>query len=300
MPEHEKYTYFLVLSLAFTLFSCEKEVTFKKDDQPKKLVVNSFFTPDSLLKIHVSSSLSTDEWNIVTIDNAKVSLFQGDSLVEYLRPYGNGIYKTVSFHPLPEKSYSISVSADGYDDVQATDNVPSFKTKIENLQLYRNAATDEDGTELDEIRFTFSDSSYINNYYEAKVTLAYIENDEIEYTIPYITSKDPVIQQEGDLYYYPNTFVFSDELFNGKKKRLSIYFGGVSCIGCADPFVLVELKSISLNYYNYKKKLVRHVENQYSDIWDGMANPVHMYTNIENGYGIFASYYSTTDTAKTQ
>jgi hypothetical protein len=46
---------------------------------------------------------------------------------------------------------------------------------------------------------------------------------------------------------------------------------------------ILELRSISKEFYAYKKRLIRHVENQCSDIWDGMGNPLPMYSNIEMG-----------------
>ena len=39
-----------------------------------------------------------------------------------------------------------------------------------------------------------------------------------------------------------------------------------------------------------------HFENQIGDIWDGTGNPVNLYSNVENGYGIFAGYSENTDT----
>jgi hypothetical protein len=42
--------------------------------------------------------------------------------------------------------------------------------------------------------------------------------------------------------------------------------------------------------------MIMHIRNQESDILEGIGDPVGMYTNIENGYGIFAAYCPHADT----
>jgi len=101
---------------------------------------------------------------------------------------------------------------------------------------------------------------------------------------------DPVLLNEGDIPYLPTTYFFSDELFNGQKYTLQINRD----LGYGIPQKII-LRSVSRNYYLYRKYWTRHYYNQTTDesglrgiIYKGEAQP--MYNNIENGYGIFAGY----------
>lgn len=109
-------------------------------------------------------------------------------------------------------------------------------------------------------------------------------------------SSDPVIKSEGLMDYEPNSILLSDELINGKSYKLKINY--------APPFrpdepnykLIIQLRSVSEQYYKYSKSLSIHKFYQESSIWNGMGTPVPMSSNIEGGYGIFAAYSVTTDT----
>ncbi len=55
----------------------------------------------------------------------------------------------------------------------------------------------------------------------------------------------------------------------------------------------IYLRGISTNYYQYKKSHYKHVYNQEPDLWEGGETPTPMYSNISNGYGIFAAFAET-------
>jgi hypothetical protein len=59
-------------------------------------------------------------------------------------------------------------------------------------------------------------------------------------------------------------------------------------------FLLTELRSISKEYYDYQTSL-----NEYWNA-DGnpFAQPVQVFTNIENGFGIFAGFGKSSDTLR--
>ena len=123
-----------------------------------------------------------------------------------------------------------------------------------------------------------------------------------------IRSEDIVIKNEGLLDYYPSTYPFCDEFFNGQTYTLNFNYLLPQCIAgyngnyvnlVQDYQLIVYFRSISENYYKYKRKLIIHIENQYSDIWDGIGEPVQMFSNIVgDGYGIFAGYTTYLDTIK--
>jgi len=76
--------------------------------------------------------------------------------------------------------------------------------------------------------------------------------------------------------------LLDDEQFNGTKKvitlELDTFYDGSG-------YLFIDLLHISEEYYNYYYALVKQNENREENIY---AEPVQLYTNIENGLGIFA------------
>ncbi len=282
-------------------YSCDKIVDFDIDEIDSELVVNSFFTPDSLLTVSVSLPLNLNESVAKDVNDACVVIKRNSIIIDSLIKTSDGLYQTNEKIVEAGSIYEIEISSDGLNTVFATDTVPYQKVIPKNINVFPNVITDEEGVELNEIQFSIDDPANEKNYYEFKIIIAYPDDDDESFSstfIPYITSNDQVITIEGDIYYYPETLLFCDDQFNGTQKTISIYFGNIDCAGCPAPEYIVQLRTISYTYYSYKKKLLRHLANQSGDIWDGEANPVKMYSNIENGYGIFASYYQSIDTIK--
>lgn len=106
----------------------------------------------------------------------------------------------------------------------------------------------------------------------------------------YTEDKNPGLGDNGK--------VFSDELFDGQQYTLQITFEvtvgawAYSSIGdeveievAAERF-FIELRSLSKDYYQYKHTVA--LQDAVSS--DPFAEPVQIYNNIENGYGIFGGY----------
>jgi len=74
-----------------------------------------------------------------------------------------------------------------------------------------------------------------------------------------------------------------------------------SCIGdqcylIFDPYtVIVELRHVSNAYYRFKKSFYFYKDARYADFVNGLPIAYPLYSNVENGYGILASYSSTVD-----
>ena len=274
--------YSIIIYLIIFLYSCTKEV---KIDLPKpetKLVVNSLFTPDSLFTVMISKNIDILKDENPLINNAKVELYADNQLLEVLKNTSNGFYQSLTNKPKHNINYKVIVSATGFNQVSAYDILPS-PVKIIETSLTKNAGCDEEGNKMSSISIKFKDNPKEKNYYKIKVD-GFI-----------LRSNDPVIKCEGDLDYYPCYLLFKDNLFDGKEYCLNVKF----IIPSSNEYnIIIYLSSLSENYYHYQKKLIRHIYNQTPDIWDGSGEPVNMYTNVDNGYGIFAGYCVDSDTIK--
>jgi hypothetical protein len=252
-----------------------------------KLVVNSLFLKGR--HIEVSLSYSKHIYDTLTIlgGNGVVEITH-NNYTEKLKYAGEGKYTTQRITTSTGEKYSIKAWLPGLDTVYASDVVPQ-KIPFELTDFIPKAGMDEEGYPYSEYEITFKDPPGTENYYEIA---KYNENSR-SLNRSGFSSDDPYVLNEGDEHYYYHNILLSDEMFDGKKVILRLKSYSLSDDNgewIPIPIQHIYFRSISENYYRYKKKLLRHIDNQYSDLWDGTGNPVLLYSNIENGYGIFAAY----------
>jgi hypothetical protein len=296
--------------LVIVLVSCVKEIPLAEGDIDA-IVVNSIISPDSVVKVNLTKVRGFSE-RITFVSDAIVCLFENDSLIRTLNYSSNGWYVS-NYFPVEGQKYRVEIISN-QKELSAETTVPQ-KTQIisANYSLYDHINDVGENYKTSKSKVTFYDNPNQENYYE--VFLARITNGTLCY---YLYPKpnnisfgalidDPVILNEGNQDYEPTSYFFSDELFNGD--TITITFpGGGDAYYIDDIFMpdsrktYLILRSISKEYYNFRKFWTRHYYNQQNGkpVSDPMmllfvGEPVEMYSNIDNGYGVFIAYsYSMT------
>ncbi|MBE9468027.1 MAG: DUF4249 domain-containing protein [Bacteroidetes bacterium] len=297
-----------IITFISLVISCTNEINIDLPDINPKPVINCIFTPDSLFKLNISKTKKITDTNIYYINDAEVNLYSNNKLLGKFNNFSNGDY-VLPLNSEENTDYEIRVSIPNYKTITADSNIPA-KIKILNATCAFKRM-DEYGDCLYEINIEFNDPADAVNYYELLLffnhyeTINSISNIDNMDIFNFIVN-DPILISEGDLDYEPSTFFFSDNLFNGKTAKIKLgYYGGY------DPHYMdgqlvqeikhlyVILRSVSKSYYNYRKYWTRHSYNQNTNehfddpetlLFFGESLP--MYTNIKNGYGIFAGYSS--------
>ncbi len=283
---------FISLVLIFiVLVSCEKIIDINIPDKDKKIVINSIISTDSLVKVNVSKSLNIlDNANAIFLNNAKVKLFEDNVFIEELHNVSNGNYMSQSFYPTIGKEYKIEVSNDGLQSVSAKNKIPN-KVKINSIDTLTDNSSEN-------IYFTlhFTDPANDTNYYfvEVKSKIPTFDFNTGKYTNPvmqniYIMSDDKIVDANVS-YNYGNGITFCDKLINGQTYPLKFSIDKYNFSNDTNK-VYIYLNSISKDFYLYIKSFAKNIETQ-EDIF---AEPVQVYENINNGYGIFAGYSSYVD-----
>lgn len=253
------------------------------------------FTPDSLLRVLISESSGILDDSLCLIQNARVVVLENGLLYDSLRYDTAGWYVSVK-KPQTGFIYELKVAINGKAECTASDVIPQ-KIMILSAQYRDSAVYDVDGYNA-EVSVSFADMVNQKNYYELFLNQVYYDTEgELicePIACPGEKITDNVLKNEGLLDYSPATFVFSDELINGATHEIKLYFKRRDVTGPSK--MVVVLRSISESMYNYQKKWTLHLNNQQSNLWNGAGNPVPMYSNIANGYGIFAGYSVDTDT----
>ncbi len=303
---------FLLLIILIILNSCDITTEIEVDipSKPPKLVINSTLVPWSIpgmkqLGVEVSGTthiFDTSEYKPVT--DATVLLFKNGEFVDTLKYVGtsqSGSYPVVypPFNgPLPGDAYSIEVSAPGYEKVYAKTTIPE-KVEILDVSIIPLGFIDDLGGIWSEVTITFADPPEIENYYE--IVVAYSGRFyDIESHFDLFTHESVIT---GESYYpspkqphlkHPKHFLFNDRSFNGDVKILNFYYnppqGYDSLNYISDHILNLQLRNITAEYYYHKTTLLQSLNNQVEDMLYGMKEPFNVFTNVENGHGIFAGF----------
>lgn len=279
------------LILLTFLFSCSKEIDIPFDEGYQKMVLNSLFSPNEPISINISTSmniLANSESN--QLFQKKYNLYENDSLIFSKTTLSDNISGPF---PSEGKIYRITVETEEYGNIVAIDTCPK-KVLITEAKIEMPIGFDEFGMPISQANITFEDPVNECNYYE--LIIYQKQGDEIVYCTE-LSSNDEIIINEGDSDYLPTTIFFSDKIKNGETITLHIKLN-LSFIQENGEYLpnetFVILRSISQNYYSYRKYWTRHFYNQnkLGDPLDVLflGEPIEMYTNIENGFGIFAGY----------
>ena len=307
---------YLIFLLVIT--ACEKKIEIDPGDFKPILVVNSLIDTANVIQVQVSKTSIINDNSNSLVNNAQVELWQNGLFLEQLNNVEDGIYKS-TLKPEIATAYQLRVSSSGFETLIVSDTIPE-PVQISDGYLIFPAGTDIAGDPILEFTTIFKDPPDIDNYYEivlyAKQVYPHIDSVNLD-TIFYgdttwlidrerdFISDDPVIIAEGDLDYHPRTIYFSDKLFNGEQSSITIKllmaYNYDWFLNYSEDFeTIAVLRSVSYAYYQYKKTWWRHLYNQGIDLdiqstdefraFLFTGEPVNMYSNVQNGYGIFAGF----------
>lgn len=290
-----KTFYYYIMSIIFLVAfsSCDwkREIKYDEDTFPPQLVVNCYFTPDSVWKVNITKSkLMWDEAEVINVPNASVNIYDGSTLIETLPYVSNGNYRSTTKKPEYEVEYTLEVKVEGFEMLTAKASVP---TKPNVSQLFLDSVEYKPQPEyswtMRDFKITFMDEINQNNFYnltligkrkgivEKYIGSAYVTYDTIYYEELFYTTVDPVFTNDY------GTRTFSDELFDGNEYtiRSGIADYNISSSGDTLTKVIVYFEAISEDYYLFKNSSSQTAE---------FTEPQNRYTNIKNGLGIFAGY----------
>lgn len=280
--------HFLKTLIFFVLISsipsCKKVIDMELPATDPKIVVNSFFTENSLLKVHLSESIGILENIIPEYPDAIVILRKNNITIDTLY-FQSGYYYS---HILAElnKNYALEIIVPGRESVFCEDLIPE-KTLLQGFVCNDSVLIDEDGFIINELKLDFQDFSG-PSFYEVELSANYII-DNNGTSIWFMKNSDPIITSTGLLDYNPRTLIFTDKMFDGKHCSVKIYF---ATRAYADYSLKITFRSVSESYYKYKEKQFAYLFSLDSDIFSGMSEPINLFSNITGGYGIFAGYTS--------
>jgi len=316
-----KIAFPLLTLVLFMVSSCEKEIEFKGEVTDPLVVVNSFLMPDSVIKVELSKSrfFLDQKTDFDRINNATVSITVNSQYTEYLRFVNNGMY-TGNYKPLPGDSVALLIKVPGKEDVKSSVVVqyPSTILSVDTLsrkqvgrfegQIYNDTVIAWVTQYELEMGIRIKDPAKIKNFYRLSVFYRTEYPDYPEHVDGYYmyinlqgvgneTSSGGILGlvegvNNADFH------VFPDDLFDGKeiiiRFKISEYILEPSpgyeylfekpTIPVKTSYT-INLQSIPRATYLYLKSKDA-AERVFETIF---TEPVQIYSNIENGIGIFGA-----------
>lgn len=296
--------YFILASLITVLLLNSCETTEKIDDfplRPKRLVVNCYFAEDSAWNFQVSHSLSVlDNAELKDVENATILLYKGEQFLDTIRKSEeDNLYRYTDNLPEQGESYSIDVSSPDFAAVlHSEDYVPvSVPVSDVSVTILDSSSYEQGYYEWERTRrgraegffeISIQDPGLIENYYQLSVYTYDINYDYLDSTIKYVYKRNVYVTLDnaslGENFFSGNNMIFSDLLFDGQKFTLKLEFNEWDI--SFDQEYFVELLSLNRTGYLYKKS----ISDYEGSSGDPFSEPVRIYCNIENGYGIFTAY----------
>ena len=259
---------------------------------PSKLVANCEMNEDMTWRLQLSKSLSVlDNAPIKFIDTAIVKVYEEGVLLETLSSAAfDGVYLGVS-KPKPNLSYRIAVSGiKNYDSIFAEDVLPD-KAYIDNIDItiidssFFNDGYYSYGFMDVDFMITIEDDANQENFYGIRaytIDTFYTDFDssyfDLYRTYLSLNSSDPIIDDNSDW----NQPLFKDNILNGQS--IELVFN--SSFYNYEPSIKVywELMTYSKSAYLYKTSY-----NNYVNVRNNpFAEPVQVYSNVVNGYGVLS------------
>ncbi len=287
MKKHKAIFYTLILVVSITvLSSCRKLVQSDFPDFATAPVVNSFLSADSLIKVHISLASKLDTNELQGLDNLQVQLYVDNVFKEFLTSSGNGFFTSTTIGE-PSKKYECKVDIPGYETVICSNTIPK-PSHLRDIIHISIAGKDQEGMTYPAVKFTFSNTENEKSYYEARIRLIKYGSEQIADMYKIV---DPVLLNEG----LPLS-VFSNELINDTAYTMTINYITGSASGTNGiwhtnlyPFIL-EVRSVSYDYYQFARQKYLYDTGRFPEFGLSSNQAFQLYSNVKNGYGIFAGY----------
>jgi hypothetical protein len=294
------------ISLILVLTSCTKDIEIDIPEKEKKLVLYSTIVPFTLPQpkfngFRISETRHIFDTTKSNVKDARIILYINEVITDtiYYSEEGNNYPMKLEHYPKSGENFRVEVEKDYFPKLIAETAIPS-KVEITNCELIPFAFLNEEGRPVSEITLSFKDPANEINYYEIAVSdAAFSYEDDVNFYK--LSSNDRIITSES---YYPDAIrfdvpnpkylLFNDSEINGKEHTFKIYYNTsfiYSETNYIPPhYITVHFRSVSREYYYFKTSLIKQSYNKREDILYGIGEPVEVYTNIKNGFGIFAGF----------
>jgi len=295
--------------LIFTLTACEKVVYINIKEADRRIVLNGLLCPDSSVVVDITRSFQismADPFDtiikpveaLMIVNDA--SFYENDRFIGKLKPLRANFYELPGFKPAPGKTYRLEVSSGEMKPVSTIVKVPEL-IPFNSFDTAR--ITMINGTAAVRVSFQITDQAGQDNYYALQVTgtqqhyYDFWEQKFIDSVTTHIYT--PKLNGKADDFlnldfldinrdvYLDHKLFFSDQLFNGKVFDISFEIPKRNRWEMADTVLFrVDLCQVDKSYYQFAVSAQKYNSSN----GDPFSEPVQVYSNVKNGFGLFSAY----------
>ena len=310
--------YSLVIMSAIGSMSCDKwlngqVIDFDLPDHTPVLTVYAFYAAgQNIVDTRVGSSVSIlSQTQPQPVEGVSLKLYENDELLEawtaeaiyiidtfywYVDPFANDtiyyIDSTFTYqHTLATNlstdldEYRLEVSAPGYETVSSTITVPK-KATVTNVSFERDVPVSGQSNSWsgniedngDKIRLTINDPAGEENIYHIKFLFEYGDSTFSYFQNEYLKTNEPGFSYDN------GGFLLTDQYFDGQQRTLEFekwYYEGDDQ---RPSKIQVHVLAMPKPYADFKTSLEKYWNAEYNPF----AEPVILYSNIDNGLGLFS------------
>lgn len=269
--------------LCLTVLGCTENVEdVELPEHEPQLVAEAYITPDKYMEIFVGKTNKiTEKRTKKGVYRANIRVTSSRSLFNDFTAFTRGYYADTMSAPDAGRTYTLKVNKEGFKPVTAKTKIPQ-PVQPQSAELIPNGKATSGGQKQHLIKINFKDRIAQKNFYAVK-----LENNRDTTSsrsfIP-LSSDDPAvtIKSEGKL-------LLKDDLFEGNGYTLSASVDRSYDATKLRKYGEVTLRTVSESYFEYRRKLTLQIQNQ-SDFGPFNNEAVQIYSNVDNGYGVFAGY----------
>lgn len=293
-----KHNILFFLFAALTLTGCRKQVgNYDRPDFDPQPTLNAVLQKDQPVWAQVTFAQGLDSVHPSACTDAKVLLYVDGQFAERLQHEGDGLYVgETTAEALHE--YACKVIIPGFDTLFAQTEMPE-KPVVTGVEIMENATVNDEGHSCPSILVTFRNKPTQNLFFNANMDVVFKCNYESGYSMSdgtvtsSINTDDPVLLHEGS-----SRLLFSNEIITDSiyTMKVNVSFSGYGWSGnhsgnfIRTGHVVVRMHGLSESAYHYMKSQDAFEEpDAYTNLFLGVVTPLNLYSNVENGRGVFAA-----------
>lgn len=301
---HDPRISLLALLLAAALTAgCETVVEVSPPHHTSQLVAQSFFSPDSVWAVRVTSTVPYASPEAPAyVDDASIEVWEGNRLVATPTLADSGTYVASGSGPVLGRTYTLRVSAPGYAPTEGSDALPLPPPVTAFRDTLVRPADSLSRRRITRVEITLEDPPGQDNHYGLLVVQARWsehrrtgERKLLPPTLFTFESDDPALGESvfdflnTEKTLYREAF-FTDGLFDGSTYTLDFDVQYDAPRAGADVVIrrllAVVMLSVSEDFYRYWETASRQAftnENPF-------AEPLRVHANMTAGFGVFAGF----------
>lgn len=269
----------LIWGFPLVLLGCESIIELELESVDPEIVVTSVFTENVPWQVVIQRTVGLQEEGThpSMIDDAIVTIEGSDGSFLELTHKGGGFYYSDTSLPQIGVIYTLSVKADGYRNIEASDEIPD-----QERQPYVRSVKSDQRTAI-----ILYDEAGVENYYAISMLTANVYwqdfsvlNSELDHQVKQYAIQDP-FSPYVDRPQVPVVLIH-DRSFDGKQYDLLLSIPKIFWTTNLSTYV----NSVSKAYYEYYLSSIiqRNAENL------SLVEPAPLKSNVQGGQGIFAGY----------